>query len=92
MPCDLCDRGDVGATVPSGRTTFPPLAGQGGLPAEVLFVQSAQASSTFLDRGWRGLPGLRPSRKLKELEESDCPSDLCPPIFYRKEGRRSHGR
>ena len=31
------------------------------------------------------------SRELKEQEESDCPSDLCLPVFYRKEGRGSHG-
>ena len=41
--------------VPWGRATFPPPAGQGDLPAE---VQSAQANSTFLDKGWRGLLGL----------------------------------
>ena len=55
VPCDLCDGGDVDVMVPWGRATFPPPAGQGDLPAE---VQSAQANSTFLDKGWRGLLGL----------------------------------
>lgn len=55
VPCDLCDGGDVDAMVPWGRVTFPPLAGQRDLPAE---VKGAQANSTFLDKGWQGLLGL----------------------------------
>lgn len=57
-------------------------AGREELPADILFVQSPQVNRTSLGKGWQG---LKSRRKV-------TPSDLCLPVFYRKESRGSHDR